>query len=402
MTETTIVSDSHAHSGRLTRTRLATRAAMIVERLWPLLLPVLLVAALFVSLSWLGAVPADAGHAASGVGAGVRDRCAGGALSAALVPPADAPSRSTGASNAPTGSSTIRFPCNRTGRAARHGAFADALWREHQRRMAERLGRCVRRSAAHAAFRSATRGRCAPRSRCSSSSPSPFRSARWAAASPMRFRPQSAIDAIPPRIDAWVTPPAYTGKAPIFLTSEANQAAPRIHCPERQRGGVARHRRRRRRDAELQRCVGQRAARSPRALRPSPAKPPPPAAPAPRQFAGKLDDRRHADAEVGRQGRPELGVRGHPRQAAGDRVLRRAEAGRQRHAGARLHDIETTTARPRRRPSSRWPSRRRQDAHPLYTAPEMPLALPRRGAAQRGQDRRATSPSTSGPAPRSR
>ena len=32
------------------------------------------------------------------------------------------------------------------------------------------------------------------------------------------FRPQSAIDAIPPRIDAWVTPPAYTGKAPIFLT----------------------------------------------------------------------------------------------------------------------------------------------------------------------------------------
>ena len=46
------------------------------------------------------------------------------------------------------------------------------------------------------------------------------------------FRPQSAIDAIPPRIDAWVTPPAYTGKAPIFLTSEANQAAPMFTVPE--------------------------------------------------------------------------------------------------------------------------------------------------------------------------
>ena len=54
MTETTIVSNSHAHFGRLARTRLATRAAMFVERLWPLLLPVLLVAAMFLSLSWLG------------------------------------------------------------------------------------------------------------------------------------------------------------------------------------------------------------------------------------------------------------------------------------------------------------------------------------------------------------
>ena len=64
MTETTIVNDSHAHSGRLARTRFATRAAMTVERLWPLLLPVLLVVTMFLSLSWLGAFPADAGNAA--------------------------------------------------------------------------------------------------------------------------------------------------------------------------------------------------------------------------------------------------------------------------------------------------------------------------------------------------
>ena len=52
MTETTSV--DHAHSGRLTRTRLTVRTAIAIERLWPLLLPVLVIVALFVSLSWLG------------------------------------------------------------------------------------------------------------------------------------------------------------------------------------------------------------------------------------------------------------------------------------------------------------------------------------------------------------
>ena len=52
MTETTSV--DHAHSGRLSRTRLSVRTAITIERLWPLLLPFLVIVALFVSLSWLG------------------------------------------------------------------------------------------------------------------------------------------------------------------------------------------------------------------------------------------------------------------------------------------------------------------------------------------------------------
>jgi hypothetical protein len=36
---------------------------------------------------------------------------------------------------------------------------------------------------------------------------------------------------IPPRIDAWVTPPTYTGKPPIFLTAENNRDAKTFTVP---------------------------------------------------------------------------------------------------------------------------------------------------------------------------
>ena len=109
--------------------------------------------------------------------------------------------------------------------------FADALWREHQKRMAERLA--------------AVSGDL-PHTRVPERDPWALRAAvallfvvafafsygPLGGSVTDAFRPQSAIDAIPPRIDAWVTPPAYTGKAPIFLTSDANQATPVFTVPE--------------------------------------------------------------------------------------------------------------------------------------------------------------------------
>ena len=46
------------------------------------------------------------------------------------------------------------------------------------------------------------------------------------------FRGGEPVAATVARIDAWVTPPAYTGRAPIFLTGDAAQAgrAPNIRC----------------------------------------------------------------------------------------------------------------------------------------------------------------------------
>jgi len=45
---------SDALARRLARTRFSVRLAMLVERLWPLILPLLVTVSLFVSLSWLG------------------------------------------------------------------------------------------------------------------------------------------------------------------------------------------------------------------------------------------------------------------------------------------------------------------------------------------------------------
>ncbi len=54
MTETNAAGTDLGLTTRLARTRFAVRAAMVVERGWPLVLPLLLVAVLFLSLSWLG------------------------------------------------------------------------------------------------------------------------------------------------------------------------------------------------------------------------------------------------------------------------------------------------------------------------------------------------------------
>jgi hypothetical protein len=49
----TFISD-RSLAGRLALSRLATRVSMTVERGWPLLLPLVIVASLFLSVSWLG------------------------------------------------------------------------------------------------------------------------------------------------------------------------------------------------------------------------------------------------------------------------------------------------------------------------------------------------------------
>ena len=54
MTERPVLSSDNRLAGRLALSRLATRVAMVVERGWPLLLPLVIIASLFLSTSWLG------------------------------------------------------------------------------------------------------------------------------------------------------------------------------------------------------------------------------------------------------------------------------------------------------------------------------------------------------------
>jgi len=57
MTQRPISSGDRGLAGRLALSRLATRASMVFERGWPLVLPLLVVVSLFFSLSWLGLFP---------------------------------------------------------------------------------------------------------------------------------------------------------------------------------------------------------------------------------------------------------------------------------------------------------------------------------------------------------
>lgn len=215
-------------TGKLARTRLAVRAAMIVERGWPLVLPFLLVAGLFLSLTWFGVfrILPDFARLAIMAGFGI-------AALAALYPlrfyrhPTSAEidrriERANKLVHTPVLVQTDR-PAGR-GDGQGGGAFAEALWREHQRRMAASLDGV---------------GGDLPRTRVPERDPWALRAAAallLVTAFAFSFGPQGGslgdgfrahgwMETIPPRIDAWVTPPGYTGKAPVFLTTNSNAPA---------------------------------------------------------------------------------------------------------------------------------------------------------------------------------
>jgi uncharacterized protein (TIGR02302 family) len=208
---------------RLYRTRSMTRAAMVVERGWPLVLPILLVAGLFLSVSWFGLFRVAPDWLRIGLTV-----LFGLAALAALFPlrvfrmPTEAEidrriEQANGLMHTP-----VLVQTDRPGGNA--DDFSQALWREHQRRMAEKL-----------AGVSAD----APRPNMPERDPWAIRAAVALifvvalafSSSPNggsvadAFRPAAMREAVPPRIDAWVTPPSYTGRAPIFLTSGGDTGA---------------------------------------------------------------------------------------------------------------------------------------------------------------------------------
>ena len=220
-------------SGRLERlagTRLATRAAMVAERFWPLVLPILLVTGLFLAASWFGLfrLLPDAGRYAALTLFGV-------AALAALYPlrffrlPTDRQvdrriETANALEHAPVSTQTDRI-------VGPEDALSGALWREHQRRMAEKLGQLASDM---------------PRARVPERDPWGLRavvplllvvafaysSGPFGGTLSDAFRSHAGSDAPPVRIDAWVTPPSYTGRAPIFMTAEANRGQTAFLVPE--------------------------------------------------------------------------------------------------------------------------------------------------------------------------
>jgi len=381
MTQTPQNMKGNSFAGRLGRARVATLAVMMLERGWPLVLPLLVVISLFVSLSWLGVFRILPELARFGLLGLFLISTLG-----ALYPlrfyrqptPAEIDRRIETASELPH--TPVLVQTDRPSGEA--GAFAQALWREHQRRMAEKL---------------ADVGSDLPRTRVPERDPWALRAAAALllvvafafSQSPFggriadAFRPGTVFDSIPPRIDAWVTPPAYTGKAPLFLTADAtSREATPFTVPQgsevslRVTGGAG--------DETLSFTDSSgKTHEIPLQKAPGTAQQPASAATtsagsAPRQFAGKLDadgvlslgsggsELRKWTFSITPDEPPTIRFLGEPKRAGNGALELNYEILDDYGAASAKAEFELADPQP-------------TDAHPLYKAPELPLSLPRRG-----------------------
>ncbi len=203
----------------LTATRLTTAISIAVERLWPLLLPALFVVAAFLIVSWAGLFRSLELYPRIAIGAVLALSFAGSLwpLRHFRIPTnLDVKQRLEVANHLSHQALSVQ-----TDRPV--GSETDmsvALWQEHQRRMAAKLNdvrpdhprpqvherdtyglRALPALGLFVAFAFSLGG-------------------NGGSLTDILHGP-AAIPPLPPRIDAWITPPRYTGRAPIFLSMTA-------------------------------------------------------------------------------------------------------------------------------------------------------------------------------------
>jgi uncharacterized protein (TIGR02302 family) len=212
--------DPHRVVG-LRRTRMATRAAIAVERLWPLALPLSIVISLFVSFSWFGLfrLLPDWPRLAVVTIFGIAALCALWPLRRFRLPTLAEVDRRIESTNA-LRHTPLRSQDDRLADAS--DPFAAALWQEHRKRLSAQL--------------KGLKGQM-PHARIPERDPHALRAVAplllavafaWSlgpggGSLADGFRPAAGPQGLPPRIDAWVTPPPYTGQPPLYLTAEANR-----------------------------------------------------------------------------------------------------------------------------------------------------------------------------------
>ncbi|RVB72424.1 MULTISPECIES: TIGR02302 family protein [unclassified Mesorhizobium] len=387
MTQRPTSTSDRSLAGRLALSRLATRISMTVERGWPLLLPLVIVASLFLSISWLGLFHLLPDMARIGLVAafGIAALAALYPLRFFRVPTSAEIDRRIEAANQLLHSPVLVQTDRPSGRES---IFSQALWREHQKRMAEKLGDL---------------GGDLPRTRVPERDPWGLRAVAallLVTAFAFSFGPSggriadgfsahAARDTVPPRIDAWVTPPAYTGRPPVFLTSPAlanptlanngNQAASTFTVPEgsdvslRVTGGSG--------EETLSYADADGNARTiePTGQQADKAKPAAATPSTVRQFTGKLTANgtltlSSGNDELGNWAfavipdkPPQIRFVGEPKRAVnGSFELNYQIDDDYGAASAKADFVLADPPAP--------------NAHPLYGPPEMPLSLPRRGA----------------------
>ena len=379
MTERPTSGTDRSLAARLAASRLATRAVIVVERAWPLVLPFLLVVALFLSAAWFGLFTRLPDMARLGlVGLfGIAALAALYPLRFFKLPTASEIDTRIEAANALL-HSPVRVQTDRPGGQA--SDFAQALWREHQKRMAARLG---------------SLGTDLPSTGVARRDPWAVRAVvalLLVVALAFSYGPQGGRvgdalvaggtrDAVPPRIDAWVTPPTYTGKPPLFLSADATRKDAAFTVPQgsdvtvRITGG-----------ANDETVVYDEASGNSREIKPdapaasdAAAADKPVIAGAPRQFNGKLitdgalvlksagDELNRWSFLVTPDTAPQIRFAGEPRRAANGT----AEIN---------YQIDDDYGPAKALAEFKLAEQQAPDARPLYGAPEMPLTLPRRGA----------------------
>ena len=211
--------------------RALARAVLFLERLIPRLLPVVGVAALFLAFAWFGLF-----RLMPDMIRWVLLAAFGIAFAVALLPiarvrwpaPADADRLLEERNHLPHQPVAVQDD------ALSHDTpFARALWKEHQIRMAERIAALdaglpqpdIARHDRHAL-------RAIPALLLVIAFGFSF--SNGAGTIGDAFRPAAApLDLAPDlRIDAWLTPPSYTGRPPVFLTGDATGAAAPLSQPQ--------------------------------------------------------------------------------------------------------------------------------------------------------------------------
>lgn len=224
-----------AQAGATLRRRIATRiravqGILFFERIWPRLLPALCVVALFVAFSWFGffrlvpdwlRIVALIGFAGLFIGSFFTFRGLRWPLRPEALKRLEADNRIVHQALAA-----------QSDRLEQGDAFARSLWRRHQARMAEKVA-AIRLAAPRP-----------PTPRLDPYGVRVFVALILVTAFGYSFSNQSGLigDAfnshVKPaeiagiRVDAWVTPPEYTGKPPIFLTGNTTGLPDVITVPE--------------------------------------------------------------------------------------------------------------------------------------------------------------------------
>ncbi|MER8974670.1 MULTISPECIES: TIGR02302 family protein [unclassified Mesorhizobium] len=381
MTQRPIFTSDRSLARRLALSRLGTQVSIIIERGWPLLLPLIIVASLFLSISWLGLFPFLPDLARIGLitAFGVVALAALYPLRFFRTPSSAEVDRRIEAANRLL-HSPVQVQTDRP--SGKESIFSQALWREHQRRMADRLGEL---------------GGDVPRTRVPERDPWALRAVAallLVTAFAFSFGPsggrlsdgfvaRTARDVVPPRIDAWVTPPAYTGRPPVFLNApvlanNATQAPPTFTVPEgsdvslRVTGGSGEE------TLSYADTGGNTRAIDPTGPQAAKTEASPATPSTVRQFSGKLTadgtlTLQSSDGELGRWAfaiipdkPPQIRFVGEPKRAVNGAFELNYQI--DDDYGAASAKAVFALADPQV-----------PNAHPLYGPPEMPLTLPRRG-----------------------